>query len=113
MLDIAHALVHDCERLEAEEVHLNQAHTLNHMSVVFGHEHALVQVLIFDATQRREVRQVVGSDDHAARVNTHLPNRSFQLLCVVEHGFDLRLAAIDQLSQLVHVLIAVLEVHLR
>ena len=112
MLDVAHALVHDRECLEAQEVHFYQSHALNHMSVVFGHEHAFVQILILDATEWREVRQVVGTDNHAAGVDTHLADGTLELLRIVEHRLYLRLAAIDQLPQFVHVLIAVLEVHL-
>ena len=110
-LDVSQTLFDDRQGDEAEEVHLDQTHRLHHMPVVFGHEHTFLTILILHGTQRREVCQVVRSDDYAAGVYTYLPNRTFQPRRVVQHRPYIRIAVRMLLFEFGDVLIAVLEVH--
>ena len=93
-LDVSQALLDNRQRDKSQEVHLNQSYGLYHMSVIFGDQHAFLAVLVFYRTQRGKIGQIIGSDDHAASVYTHLTNRSFQPRGIFEHraGIGISLA---------------------
>ena len=111
-LDITQALLDDRERDESKEVHLNQTHRLHHMAVVFGNKHTFLTGLIFYGTQRREVRQVIRTDDHAASMYAHLADCSFQSRCIFQHRPRVGITHLVLALQFLDVLIAVAQVHL-
>ena len=83
------------------------------MSVVLRHEHTFLAVLILYGGEWGEVRQVVGTDDHATGVYTHLTDRSFESCGVLEHRACVRIARLVFTAQFLDVLIAITEVDLR
>ena len=113
LLDVLDAFLDDIQRDKPEEVHLDKPYALHHVSVVLGYEHALLQLRVIDARQRCELRQVVRADDDAAGVDTYLAIGVLQLLGVLQHLAHIRLAHLKLVLQLVHVLVAVLQVHFR
>ena len=112
-LHVPQTFLDDGQRDEAKEVHLNQTHMLHHMPVVFGHQHTFLAVLVLHGTQRRKVRQVVRSDDHATGVYTYLANRAFQPRCIFQHRARVRIAVLVFLLQLVDIFVAIAQVHFR
>ena len=55
------------------------------MSVVLGDHHPLLGLTVFDCGHGSHIGQVVGADDHAARVDACLPIGVFQFLSINEH----------------------------
>ena len=110
--DILEALFDDSQRLESEEVHLDKTDVLHYVTVILGDEDALLAILVLYGTQWCIFGQVIRTDDDTTGVDTHLAHGVLQLLCIVEHGGNLGLAAINEVLELSHVLVAVLEINL-
>jgi hypothetical protein len=85
----------DAERLEAQEVHLEQAHLLDHGPFVLGNDVVRVRGLV----QGHEIRQRLVGDDHAGRMDRGVPSEPFELAADVD-DFARQLVRVVRLLEL-------------
>ena len=111
-LDIAQTLFDNGQRDEPEEVHLNQSDGFDDMAVILGNKHPFLRRLVFHGGQRREIRQVIRTDDDAACVYAYLPDSAFQPSCIFEHVFGVRVAELIFMLQFVNQFVATVQIDL-
>ena len=111
-LDVLEGLLDDGERLEAEEVHLDQTGLLNHAPLVLSGDH-LRAVGVGGHGDRHPVGDVVAADDHAAGVDAGAAHVPFELSGIVHHLPDLGVGALHLRLEFRHVFRAVGEVDRR
>ena len=98
-LDVLHGVLDDRQRAQSQKVHLDQADAFDLLALELHH----VQLGILGNGHRRELFEVVLTDDHAAGMHARLADRAFQLLGVFERIADQlvgRLALGGQLRRL-------------
>ena len=86
LLDQLAGPLQDAERLEAQEVHLQQAHLLDDRAFVLGDDVVGARGLV----ERHEVRQRLIGDDHAGGVHRGVAGQPFELAADVDHLADQR-----------------------
>ena len=84
LLDQLAGPLQDAERLEAQEVHLQQAHLLDNRPFVLGDDVLGARGLV----ERHEVRQRLIGDDHAGGVHRGVAGQPFELAAHVDHLAD-------------------------
>ena len=72
----------DAERLEAQEVHFQQADLLDHGTFVLGDDFLGPRGLV----ERHEIRQRLIGDDHARRVHRGVAGEALELAADVDHS---------------------------
>ena len=60
--------------LQSQEIHLQQTGIFYYRVIELGD----IQVGVFGSSYRDKLRNIVGSDDHPASVNSGIPQRTFQ-----------------------------------
>ena len=89
------------QRAQAEEVHLEQTHLLDHAHVELRHDFIAVR-----AVQRHVVRDRLGRDHHAGRVHARVPRQPFQPLADLDDLPDF-LVVPDRVGELRRILLRV------
>ena len=98
LLDQRHAFLFDRERLEAEEVHLQEADRLHEVSVVLGREEFFVGIRRGHHGQR--VNERIARDDYAAGVHARLPDAAFETRRALHQLVDDGIGRIERPFQL-------------
>ena len=80
------------------------------MAIVLSYNDFILRQFIFHRGDGRDIRQVVGTDNHAASMDTDLSVGVLQLLGVSQHGGDILVLASQQFMQFGDVFVAVFQV---
>ena len=100
LADVGDGLADDGERLEAEEVHLDETRLLNHLALVLGAVEFLARLLVVGSRYGHPVRNVVAADDETAGVDTRIADVALEHLGIAERVAHHGVAAGFGLAQL-------------
>ena len=110
-LDIGQRILDNSKVFEPQEVHFDKAHRFHNMAIVLGHQHIFAAFLVLNGADGSIFRQIVGTDDDATGVDTHLAVGVLQFLGIGEHGLERVVVALHDFPKLGYIAVAVLEVH--
>ena len=82
LLNILQGILDQSQCLQSQEVHLDEANGLDHMAVVLGHHHTFLGLAILHSSHGSYLGEVLGADNDAASVDTHLTVGVLKLLSI-------------------------------